>query len=237
MTQLTKKQKALVGKVDSNKLYPVADALELVKQHATAKFDESIDVAVQLGIDAKKSDQVVRGAVVLPNGTGKTKRVAVFAQGAKAEEAKAAGADIVGMDDLAAEIKAGKMDFDVVIASPDTMRIVGTLGQILGPRGLMPNPKVGTVTPDVATAVKNAKAGQVQFRVDKAGIVHATIGRRSFDSSKLQGNLLALVEALNKSKPASSKGIYLRKVALSSTMGVGARVDVATITSAVTAQT
>ena len=173
MTKLTKKQKGLEGKVDSNKLYAVAEALELVKQYATAKFDESIDVAVQLGIDAKKSDQVVRGAVVLPNGTGKTKRVAVFAQGAKAEEAKAAGADIVGMEDLAAEIKAGKMDFDVVIASPDTMRIVGTLGQVLGPRGLMPNPKVGTVTPDVATAVKNAKAGQVQFRVDKAGIVHA----------------------------------------------------------------
>jgi len=236
MTQLTKKQKAQVGKVDSNKLYPIADALELVKQHATAKFDESIDVAVQLGIDAKKSDQVVRGAVVMPNGTGKTKRVAVFAQGAKAEEAKAAGADIVGMDDLAAEIKAGKMDFDVVIASPDTMRIVGTLGQILGPRGLMPNPKVGTVTADVATAVKNAKAGQVQFRVDKAGIVHATIGRRSFDSDKLQGNLLALMDALNKSKPASSKGIYLKKVALSSTMGVGARVDVSTLATAGTNQ-
>jgi large subunit ribosomal protein L1 len=236
MTKLTKKQKALVGKVDSNKLYPMADALELVKQHATAKFDESIDVAVQLGIDAKKSDQVVRGAVVMPNGTGKTKRVAVFAQGAKAEEAKAAGADIVGMEDLAAEIKAGKMDFDVVIASPDTMRIVGTLGQVLGPRGLMPNPKVGTVTPDVATAVKNAKAGQVQFRVDKAGIVHATIGRRSFDSSKLQGNLQALIEALNKSKPASSKGIYLRKVALSSTMGVGARIDVSTINAAAAPQ-
>ena len=236
MTKLTKKQKGLEGKVDSNKLYAVAEALELVKQYATAKFDESIDVAVQLGIDAKKSDQVVRGAVVLPNGTGKTKRVAVFAQGAKAEEAKAAGADIVGMEDLAAEIKAGKMDFDVVIASPDTMRIVGTLGQVLGPRGLMPNPKVGTVTPDVATAVKNAKAGQVQFRVDKAGIVHATIGRRSFDSSKLQGNLIALVDALNKSKPASSKGIFLRKVALSSTMGVGARVDVSTLTAAAAPQ-
>jgi large subunit ribosomal protein L1 len=236
MTKLTKKQKGLEGKVDSNKLYPVADALELVKLYATAKFDESIDVAVQLGIDAKKSDQVVRGAVVLPNGTGKTKRVAVFAQGAKAEEAKAAGADIVGMEDLAADIKAGKMDFDVVIASPDTMRIVGTLGQVLGPRGLMPNPKVGTVTPDVATAVKNAKAGQVQFRVDKAGIVHATIGRRSFDSSKLQGNLIALVDALNKSKPASSKGIFLRKVALSSTMGVGARVDVSTLTAAAAPQ-
>jgi large subunit ribosomal protein L1 len=236
MTKLTKKQKALEGKVDSNKLYPIADALELVKQYATAKFDESIDVAVQLGIDAKKSDQVVRGAVVLPNGTGKTKRVAVFAQGAKAEEAKAAGADIVGMEDLAADIKAGKMDFDVVIASPDTMRIVGTLGQVLGPRGLMPNPKVGTVTPDVATAVKNAKAGQVQFRVDKAGIVHSTIGRRSFASDKLQGNLMALMDALNKAKPASSKGIFLRKVALSSTMGVGARVDVSTISAAAAPQ-
>src|SRR6201994_5056473 len=229
MTKLTKKQKALAGKVDSTKLYPLTDALGMVKQAATAKFDESIDVAVQLGIDAKKSDQVVRGAVVMPNGTGKTKRVAVFAQGAKADDARNAGADIVGMEDLAEQIKAGNMDFDVVIASPDTMRIVGTLGQILGPRGLMPNPKVGTVTPDVAQAVKNAKAGQVQFRVDKAGIVHATIGRRSFDDDKLVANLRALIEALNKSKPASSKGIYLRKVALSSTMGVGARVDIASI--------
>ena len=229
MTKLTKKAKALQGKVDSNKLYPLADALTIVKDCATAKFDESIDVAVQLGIDAKKSDQVVRGAVVLPNGTGKTKRVAVFAQGAKAEEAKAAGADLVGMDDLAAEIKAGKMDFDVVIASPDTMRIVGQLGQILGPRGLMPNPKVGTVTPNVAQAVRDAKAGQVQFRVDKAGIVHATIGRRSFDADKLGGNLRALNKALNKAKPPSSKGIYLRKVAVSSTMGVGVRVDTQTL--------
>jgi large subunit ribosomal protein L1 len=236
MAKLTKKQKALAGKVESTKLYGLTEALDLVKGLASAKFDESIDVAVQLGIDAKKSDQVVRGAVVMPNGTGKTKRVAVFAQGAKADEAKAAGADIVGMDDLAAEIKAGKMDFDVVIASPDTMRIVGTLGQVLGPRGLMPNPKVGTVTPDVATAVKNAKAGQVQFRVDKAGIVHATIGRRSFDSAKLQGNLVALVEALNKAKPSSSKGIYLKKVALSSTMGVGARVDVSTLVAAAAPQ-
>jgi large subunit ribosomal protein L1 len=225
MAKLTKKQKALTGKVDSNKLYPIGDALAIVKECATAKFDESIDVAVQLGVDAKKSDQVVRGAVVLPNGTGKTKRVAVFAQGAKAEEAKAAGADIVGMDDLAAEVKSGKMDFDVVIASPDAMRVVGTLGQVLGPRGLMPNPKVGTVTSDVATAVKNAKAGQVQFRVDKAGIVHTTIGRRSFDTDKLRGNLAAVVDALNKAKPASSKGIYLRKLAVSSTMGVGVRVD------------
>ncbi len=229
MAKLTKKQKAFEGKVDSNKLYPLTDALAIVKECANAKFDESIDVAVQLGVDAKKSDQVVRGAVVLPNGTGKTKRVAVFAQGAKAEEAKAAGADVVGMDDLAAEVKAGKMDFDVVIASPDAMRVVGTLGQVLGPRGLMPNPKVGTVTPDVATAVKNAKAGQVQFRVDKAGIVHSTIGRRSFDADKLKGNLAALVEALNKAKPASSKGVYLRKVAVSSTMGVGVRVDTQTL--------
>jgi large subunit ribosomal protein L1 len=229
MTTMTKKVKTQQGKIDSTKLYPIADALTLVKDFATAKFDESIDVAVQLGIDAKKSDQVVRGAVVLPAGTGKTKRVAVFAQGAKAEEARAAGADIVGMDDLAADIKAGKMDFDIVIASPDTMRVVGQLGQILGPRGLMPNPKVGTVTADVAQAVRNAKAGQVQFRVDKAGIVHATIGRRSFDSDKLTSNLRALLEALNKSKPATSKGIYLRKLAVSSTMGVGVRVDPASI--------
>jgi large subunit ribosomal protein L1 len=225
MATLTKRQKALQGKVDTQKLYAILDALSIVKDCATAKFDESIDVAVQLGIDAKKSDQVVRGAVVLPHGTGKTKRVAVFAQGAKAEEAKAAGADIVGMEDLAEKVKAGQMDFDVVIASPDTMRIVGTLGQILGPRGLMPNPKVGTVTPDVATAVKNAKAGQVQFRVDKAGIVHGTIGRRSFDSDKLKENLSALVDALAKAKPAASKGIYLKKIAVSSTMGVGVRVD------------
>jgi len=229
MTHLTKKQKTQQGKIDSNKLYPLLDALGLVKEFATAKFDESIDVAVQLGIDAKKSDQVVRGAVVLPNGTGKTKRVAVFAQGAKADEARAADADIVGMDDLAAMIKAGNMPFDVVIAAPDAMRVVGTLGQILGPRGLMPNPKVGTVTPDVALAVKNAKAGQVQFRVDKGGIVHSTIGRRSFDNDKLRGNLAALVDALSKAKPAASKGVYLRKVAVSSTMGVGVRVDLQTI--------
>jgi large subunit ribosomal protein L1 len=226
MATLTKRQKAMQGKVvDTQKLHAILDALAIVKECATAKFDESIDVAVQLGIDAKKSDQVVRGAVVLPHGTGKTKRVAVFAQGAKADEARAAGADIVGMEDLAEKVKAGQMDFDVVIASPDTMRIVGTLGQILGPRGLMPNPKVGTVTPDVATAVKNAKAGQVQFRVDKAGIIHGTIGRRSFDSDKLKENLAALVEALSKAKPAASKGIYLKKIAVSSTMGVGVRVD------------
>ena len=232
MAKLTKKAKALQGKVDSLKLYDINAAIGIVKECATAKFDESIDVAVQLGIDAKKSDQVVRGAVVLPNGTGKTKRVAVFAQGAKAEEAKAAGADVVGMEDLAERVKAGDMPFDVVIASPDTMRIVGTLGQILGPRGLMPNPKVGTVTPDVAGAVRNAKAGQVQFRVDKAGIIHSTIGRRSFDTDKLVGNLSALLDALNKAKPASSKGVYLRKLAVSSTMGVGARVDISSVAQA-----
>ncbi|CAK7056611.1 50S ribosomal protein L1 [Saezia sanguinis] len=229
MSKVSKRVKAFEGKVDSTKLYPITDALNLVKECANAKFDESVDVAVQLGIDARKSDQVVRGAVVLPNGTGKTKRVAVFTQGAKAEEAKAAGADIVGMDDLAEQVKAGNINFDVVIASPDAMRVVGTLGQILGPRGLMPNPKVGTVTPDVATAVKNAKAGQVQFRVDKAGIIHSTIGRRSFDAEQLKGNLAALVDALNKAKPASSKGQYLKKVAVSSTMGIGVRVDVASL--------
>jgi len=231
MATLTKRQKAMQGKVaDTQKLYAIIDALTIVKECATAKFDESIDVAVQLGIDAKKSDQVVRGAVVLPHGTGKTKRVAVFAQGAKAEEARAAGADVVGMEDLAEQVKAGNLNFDVVIASPDTMRIVGTLGQILGPRGLMPNPKVGTVTPDVATAVKNAKAGQVQFRVDKGGIIHGTIGRRSFDSDKLKENLAALVDALAKAKPAASKGVYLRKIAVSSTMGVGVRVDTQSLT-------
>ncbi|MDI1350716.1 50S ribosomal protein L1 [Aquabacterium sp.] len=230
MSKLTKRQKAFADKVDTTKLYGFDEALTLIKSAAVAKFDESIDVAVQLGVDAKKSDQVVRGAVVMPNGTGKTKRVAVFAQGAKADEARAAGADVVGMEDLAEQVKAGNINFDVVIASPDTMRIVGTLGTVLGPRGLMPNPKVGTVTPDVATAVKNAKAGQVQFRVDKAGIVHGTIGRRSFDDDKLKGNLAALLDALTKLKPASSKGVYLRKVAVSSTMGLGVRVDVNSIT-------
>ncbi len=215
--------------INKNIFYPLSEAVSLVKNAATAKFDESVDVAIQLGIDAKKSDQVVRGSVVLPSGTGKTVRVAVFAQGEKANEAKAAGADIVGMEDLAAQVKAGNMNFDVVIASPDTMRVVGQLGQILGPRGLMPNPKVGTVTPDVAAAVKNAKAGQVQFRADKTGIVHCTIGRASFEPEKLKLNLLALVEALNKAKPASSKGIYLKKMALSSTMGVGVKIDSATL--------
>ena len=224
-----KRQKAIMAAVTPGKAYAIDEALKIVKTAVKAKFVESVDVAVRLGVDAKKSDQVVRGAVVMPNGIGKTKRVAVFAQGAKAEEAKAAGADVVGMDDLAAQVKAGEMPFDVVIAAPDAMRVVGTLGQILGPRGLMPNPKVGTVTPDVATAVKNAKAGQVQFRVDKAGIVHGTIGRRSFEADKLQGNLAALIEALNKAKPATSKGVYLRKVAVSSTMGVGVRVDTQTI--------
>ncbi|WP_334120801.1 50S ribosomal protein L1 [Limnobacter sp.] len=229
MAKLSKRTQALRAKIDRNAVYPVDQALGLIKETATAKFDESVDAAIQLGVDARKSDQVVRGSVVLPAGTGKTVRVAVFAQGAKAEEAKAAGADIVGMDDLAAEVKAGNMNFDVVIASPDTMRIVGTLGQILGPRGLMPNPKVGTVTPDVATAVKNAKAGQVQFRTDKAGIIHCTIGRASFDVEKLKSNLSALLDALNKSKPASSKGVYLRKIAVSSTMGGGLRVDQASV--------
>jgi len=229
MAKLSKRAAAIAAKVERNKLYPVADALALVKETATAKFDESIDVAVQLGIDPKKSDQLVRGSVVLPAGTGKTMRVAVFAQGEKAEAAKAAGADIVGMEDLAESIKAGNLDFDVVIASPDTMRVVGALGQVLGPRGLMPNPKVGTVTPDVATAVKNAKAGQVQYRTDKAGIIHATIGRASFEVERLRENLAALIDALVKAKPSASKGVYLRKVAVSSTMGAGARVEIATL--------
>ena len=225
MAKVSKRVAANKAKIERTKFYPIDEALSLVKSCASAKFDESIDVAVQLGIDAKKSDQVVRGSVVLPAGTGKSVRVAVFAQGDKAEAAKAAGADIVGMEDLAEQVKAGNLNFDVVIASPDTMRIVGTLGQILGPRGLMPNPKVGTVTPDVAQAVKNAKAGQVQFRVDKAGIIHATIGRRSFEDTALKSNLSALLDALVKAKPATSKGVYLRKVAVSSTMGVGVRVE------------
>ena len=230
MAKLNKRAAAIAAKIDRNKFYPVAEALALVKETATAKFDESIDVAVQLGIDPKKSDQLVRGSVVRPAGTGKTVRVAVFAQGDKAEAAKAAGADIVGMEDLADTIKGGQIDFDVLIASPDTMRIVGALGQVLGPRGLMPNPKVGTVTPDVATAVKNAKAGQVQYRTDKAGIIHATIGRASFGVEQLQSNLAALVDALNKARPTAAKGVYLRKLAVSSTMGGGARVEVASLT-------
>jgi len=229
MANVTKRQKALAGKIDRNKNYPIADALVLIKDTAKAKFNESVDVAVNLGVDAKKSDQVVRGSVVLPAGTGKTVRVAVFAQGPKAAEATAAGADIVGFDDLAADIKAGKMDFDIVIATPDAMKVVGQLGQILGPRGLMPNPKVGTVSMDVATAVKNAKAGQVQYRTDKAGIVHCTIGRATFSAEQLQTNLKALIEALQKAKPAASKGQYLKKISLSSTMGPGVRVDASTL--------
>lgn len=230
MAKISKRLTALQAKVDRNKAYPLVEALSLVKETATAKFDESVDAVVNLGIDARKSDQLVRGALVLPHGTGKTSRVAVFAQGANADAAKAAGADIVGFEDLAEQIKGGMMDFDVVIATPDAMRIVGQLGQILGPRGLMPNPKVGTVTPNVAEAVKNAKAGQVQYRTDKAGIIHCTIGRASFDVDALKGNLLALVEALNKSKPASSKGVYLKKMSVSSTMGAGIRVDQASLT-------
>ncbi|WP_018608279.1 50S ribosomal protein L1 [Uliginosibacterium gangwonense] len=225
MAKLSKRVKTLRAKVDRTKLYPVSDALGLVKENAIAKFDESIDVAINLGIDAKKSDQVVRGSVVLPAGTGKSVRVAVFAQGPKAEEARAAGADVVGFDDLAEQVKGGTIDFDLCIATPDAMRVVGALGQILGPRGLMPNPKVGTVTMDVTTAVKNAKAGQVQYRTDKAGIVHATIGRASFAVESLQQNLGALVDALVKARPAAAKGVYLRKIALASTMGPGVRIE------------
>jgi large subunit ribosomal protein L1 len=225
----TKRQKALAGLVVQNKSYPLGEALDLVKKAAKAKFDESVDVAVNLGIDAKKSDQLVRGSVVLPAGTGKKVRVAVFTSGAKAEEAKAAGADLVGLDDLAEKVKAGQIDFDVAIASPDAMRVVGQLGQILGPRGLMPNPKVGTVSADVATAVRNAKAGQVQYRTDKAGIVQCPIGRASFTADALKQNLVALVDALNKARPAGAKGVYLKKLSVSSTMGPGVRVDVATL--------
>jgi large subunit ribosomal protein L1 len=225
MANVSKRYKAVRSKVDRSKLYALKDALQLVKEGATAKFNEAVDVAINLGIDAKKSDQNVRGSVVLPQGIGKTVRVAVFAQGDKAQQAKDAGADLVGFDDLAAEIKGGKMDFDVVIATPDAMRVVGQLGQVLGPRGLMPNPKVGTVTQDVTLAVKNAKAGQVQYRADKAGIVQCTIGRASFTVDALEENIRALVDAVNKSRPAGTKGIYLRKVAVSSTMGPGVRVD------------
>jgi len=231
MTNTSKRTQALLAKVDRDKVYAVTEALTLAKETATAKFDESIDAVINLGIDARKSDQLIRGALVLPNGTGKTKRVAVFAQGAAAEAAKAAGADIVGFEDLAEQVKGGMLDFDVAIATPDAMRIVGQLGQVLGPRGLMPNPKVGTVTPDVATAVKNAKAGQVQYRTDKGGIVHCTIGRASFTVEALQSNLGALVEALNKAKPTSTKGVYLKKVSVSSTMGAGIRIDQASLVS------
>jgi large subunit ribosomal protein L1 len=225
----SKRYNALRARVDRDKTYPVQDALKLVKEGATAKFNESVDVSINLGIDASKSDQTVRGSVVLPQGTGKSVRIAVFAQGEKAAQAKDAGADIVGFEDLAAEIKGGKMDFDVVIATPDAMRVVGSLGQILGPRGLMPNPKVGTVTQDVAAAIKNAKAGQIQYRADKAGIVQCTIGRASFSVDALAENLKALVDAVNKSKPAGVKGIFLKKVSVSSTMGAGVRVDQASL--------
>ena len=228
-THVSKRRKAFASKVDRAKAYPALDAMKLVKETATAKFDESVDVAVNLGIDTKKSDQTVRGSVVLPAGTGKKVRVAVFAQGDKAQSAKAAGAELVGMEDLAEKIKGGSLDFDVVVAAPDAMRVVGQLGQILGPRGLMPNPKVGTVTPDVAAAVKNAKGGQVQFRADKTGIVQCTIGRASFTPEQLRDNLRALLDALNKSKPASTKGIFLKKVSVSSTMGLGVKVDPASL--------
>ena len=230
MGKVSKRFKKVKETVDRNKFYGLDEALSLAKQNASAKFDESIDIAVNLGVDARKSDQLVRGSVVLPKGTGKTVRVAVFAQADKASEASEAGADIVGFEDLAEKVKSGQMDFDVVIATPDAMRIVGQLGQILGPRGLMPNPKVGTVTPNVSEAVKNAKAGQVQFRTDKAGIVHCTIGRASFSEADLLENFKALIDALNKNKPSSSKGVYLKRVALSSTMGPGLRLDQASWT-------
>ncbi|MCC6867414.1 MAG: 50S ribosomal protein L1 [Burkholderiales bacterium] len=234
--RLSKRMEKVRATVDRSKAYPVDDALKLVKENAVAKFDESVDVAVNLGVDAKKSDQTVRGSVVLPAGIGKKVRVAVFAQGDKATQATDAGADVVGFDDLAARIKEGFLDFDVVIASPDAMRVVGQLGQILGPRGLMPNPKVGTVSPDVVQAVKNAKAGQVQYRTDKAGIVQCTIGRASFTPEQLKTNLVALIEALNKAKPAGVKGVYLRKVSVSSTMGAGIRVDHAPLATTQAAQ-
>ena len=225
MAKISKRFNSLRELVDKDKVYGLDEAINLVKNTATAGFKESVDVSVQLGIDAKKSDQNVRGALVLPEGSGKKVRVAVFAQGEKAEEAKAAGADKVGLEDLAAEIKAGKLDFDTLVATPDTMRIVGSLGQILGPRGLMPNPKVGTVTPDVKKAVSDAKSGQIQFRTDKGGIVHCSIGKSEFEAEKLKNNFKALVEGLNKAKPATSKGVYLKKIAMSTTMGPGIRVE------------
>jgi large subunit ribosomal protein L1 len=224
-----KRMKGLQAKLPQGKQYPLDEALNLLKGTASAKFDESVDVAINLGIDPKKSEQNVRGSAVLPRGSGKTVRVAVFAEGAQAEAAKKAGADIVGFQDLADSIKAGKMDFDVVIADPSAMRIVGQLGQILGPRGLMPNPKVGTVTPQIAKAVENAKAGQVQFRIDKAGIIHCAIGKASFGADAIKDNLLALLAAVNKAKPATSKGVYLKKLTLSTTMGPGVRVDTASL--------
>jgi len=229
MAKLSKTQKANSERIEHGKVYAIDEALGLVRELAAAKFAESIDVAVNLGVDPKKSDQVVRGSTVLPNGTGKVVRVAVFAQGDNAEAAKAAGADIVGFEDLAEKVQAGELDFDVVIASPDAMRVVGKLGQILGPRGLMPNPKVGTVTPDVAGAVKNAKAGQVRYRADKAGIVHCSIGKTSFEIAALKENLAALLADLDKAKPASAKGVYMKRVTVSSTMGPGLAVDRATV--------
>jgi large subunit ribosomal protein L1 len=229
MPHVAKRQQAWKSKLPPGKQYPIDDALKLVKEFATAKFPEAVDVAVNLGIDASKSDQQVRGSTVLPHGIGKSVRVAVFTSGKNQEAAKAAGADIVGLEDLAEKVKAGDFDFDVVIASPDAMRVVGQLGQILGPRGLMPNPKVGTVSPDVAGAVKNAKAGQVRYRVDKAGIVHCTIGKASFEVNALKENLLALMADLQKAKPAAAKGIFLKRVTLSSTMGPGVTVDHSTL--------
>ena len=225
MAALTKRRKAAREKVDSTKAYVIDEALSLVKELATAKFPESIDVSVNLGVDPRKSDQVVRGSTVLPNGTGKTVRVAVFAQGENAEKAKEAGADVVGFEDLAETVKGGQLDFDVVIATPDAMRVVGQLGQILGPRGLMPNPKVGTVTADVEGAVKNAKAGQVRYRTDKAGIIHCPIGRADFEVTALKENLQALLNDLKKAKPAASKGQYVKRLTVSSTMGPGLAVD------------
>ena len=228
---LNKRITTLRSKVDRDKSYPAQEGLQLVKETATAKFDESVDAVINLGIDAKKSDQLIRGALVLPNGTGKTVRVAVFAQGAAAEAAKAAGADIVGFDDLAEKIKGGMMDFDVVIATPDAMKVVGVLGQVLGPRGLMPNPKVGTVTADVATAVKNAKSGQVRYRTDKGGIIHCTLGKATFDADAIKGNLEALLSDLRKAKPSSAKGVYIKKITLSSTMGPGLWLDATSLSS------
>ncbi|MBK3472472.1 50S ribosomal protein L1 [Pseudomonas sp. PA-7-1E] len=225
MAKLTKRQKAIAGKIEAGKSYNFVDAAALLTELSTVKFSESVDVAVNLGVDPRKSDQVVRSATVLPHGTGKTVRVAVFTQGPAAEAALAAGADRVGMDDLAAEMKGGDLNYDVVIASPDAMRVVGQLGQILGPRGLMPNPKVGTVTPDVATAVKNAKAGQVRYRTDKNGIIHTSIGKVGFDAVKLKENVEALIADLKRIKPASSKGIYVKRVTLSTTMGPGLVID------------
>ncbi len=229
MAKLTKRQKAIAAKVKANQPYPAVEAFNLLKEVSTVKFVEAVDVSVHLGVDPRRSDQMVRGATVLPNGTGKSVRVAVFAQGANAEAAKAAGADIVGFEDLAAEIKQGRMDFDVVIATPDAMRVVGQLGQILGPRGLMPNPKVGTVAVDAAAAVKNAKAGQVRYRTEKGGIIHCTIGKVNFTPEALTENLNALLADLNKAKPAASKGIYMKRVSVSSTMGPGLLVDLASL--------